>query len=295
MVGIRYIRHKDIDVVAWDHRIAASRRPLVYAESIYLNAICEHGWDALVYGDYEAVFPLPVKRKWGLSVVYQPFFCQQLGLFAPHDFHLGYSDFIDVIPRKFIRAGLHLNPSFALPGYVRQRCNLLLDLKPNYAQIFENYNADARKNLRKCNEAGITVEECHDFESAISLYREVWGPLNPVLKDCHYRGFENACKGLEKGSKAICLRAMQDTNLLAYAIFLYSSHYAHYVCGAPTAEGRKRGVMHTIIDYVAQKHAGEHLFLDFEGSEIPEVAAFYRKFVPIEEKYGVWSRKTPGL
>jgi hypothetical protein len=67
------------------------------------------------------------------------------------------------------------------------------------------------------------------------------------------------------------------------------------VCGAPTAEGRKRGVMHAIIDYVAQKHAGEHLFLDFEGSEIPEVAAFYRKFGPIEEKYGVWSRKTPGL
>jgi hypothetical protein len=53
--------------------------------------------------------------------------------------------------------------------------------------------------------------------------------------------------------------------------------------------------MHAIIDYVAQKHAGEHLFLDFEGSEIPEVAAFYRKFGPIEEKYGVWSRKTPGL
>ena len=282
-------------MVAWDGCIAKSLRPLVYAESVYLNAICEHKWDALVYGDYEAVFPLPVKRRWGLSVVYQPFFCQQLGLFAPRDFHLEYSDFIRAIPLKFIRVGLHLNPSFTLPGYVSRRCNLLLNLEPGYSQVVEGYNADARKNLRKCTEAGITVEECVDFELAISLYREVWGPLNPVLHDNHYRAFENACKGLEMGSKAICLRAINNTNTLAYAIFLYSPRYVHYVCGAPTAEGRKRGVIHAIVDYVAKKHAGEHLFLDFEGSEIPEVAAFYRKFGPFEEQFGVYSRKTLGF
>jgi hypothetical protein len=291
MAGIKYIKHKDIDMVAWDRCIAACHRPLVYAESVYLNAICEQGWDALVYGDYEAVFPLPVKSRWGLSVVYQPFFCQQLGLFAPNDFHLGYSDFIKAIPRKFIRVGLNLNPSFALPSYVGQRCNLLLDLKPSYDQIKKGYNADARKNLRKCSEAAVTVETCDDFESAVSLYKEVWGSINGVLRENHYRAFENACKELKTSSKAICLRAMHHSNTVAYAIFLYSPHYTHYVCGAPTAEGRKLGVMHTIIDYVAKKYAGSTLHLDFEGSEITDVATFYRKFGAVEEKYGGFERK----
>jgi hypothetical protein len=38
-------------------------------------------WDALVWGDYEFVMPLPVRKKWGIQYVYQPLFCQQLGIF----------------------------------------------------------------------------------------------------------------------------------------------------------------------------------------------------------------------
>lgn len=290
MARIVYIKHKAIDMAAWDACIARSRRPLVYAGSAYLNAICNQGWDALVYGDYEAVFPLPVKRKWGVSLVYQPFFCQQLGLFAPEDFALGYADFLRAIPRKFLKTGLHLNPAFPLPENVRLRCNLLLNLQKPYHQIYEGYNADARKNLRKCSEAGITVEQCVDFAAAVSLYREVWGPLNPVLKEKHYQSFTEACESLQSSFEAICLRASIGDKVIAYAIFLHSPRYLHYVCAAPNAEGRKLGVMHAIINHVAETHAGQNLFLDFEGSEIPEVAAFYRKFGPLEERYGVFSR-----
>lgn len=291
MDGITYIRHKDIDMAAWDACIARSRRALVYAGSAYLNAICEQGWDALIYGDYEAVFPLPVKRRWGIPVVYQPFFCQQLGLFAPEGFTLGYNDFLKAIPRKFLRVSLNLNPSFSLPENGRQRSNLLLDLRKSYQQILGGYNADARKNLRKCYDAGIDVQECHDFSEAISLYKTVWGPLNSVLKELHYQRFKAACNSLQFRNEAICFKACNpEKQVLAYAIFLISPQYLHYVCAAPTAEGRKRGVMHAIMDHVAQRHAGKTGYLDFEGSEIPEVASFYRKFGPTEEKYGVFSR-----
>lgn len=290
MAGIKYIRHKDILFDAWDACVARSRRPLVYAGSTYLNAICNQEWDALIYGNYEAVFPLPVKRKWGIPLVYQPFFCQQLGLFAPDGFFLGYSDFLNAIPHKFLKAGLHLNPAFTLPENMLQRCNLLLNLNRPYDQIAAGYNADARKNLRKCTEAGIIVETCDDFAAAVSLYREVWGLLNPVLKEQHYLSFTKACEALQSSSEAICLRAYMGEKVLSYAIFLRSPHYLHYVCAAPTVEGRKLGVMHAVIDHVAESYAGQNLFLDFEGSEIPDVAAFYRKFGPFEERYGVFRR-----
>jgi hypothetical protein len=290
MAGIKYIRHKNIDLAAWDACIARSCRPLVYAGTTYLNAICNQQWDALVYGDYEAVFPLPVKRKWGIPLIYQPFFCQQLGLFAPEDFAFGYADFLRVIPRKFLKTGLHLNPAFTLPENVRLRCNLLLNLQKPYHQIYEGYNADARKNLRKCTEAGITVDTCDDFAAAVSLYREVWGPLNPVLTEQHYQSFYNACMALQMRAETICLRACLGDEVLAYAIFLRSPQYLHYVCAAPTAAGRKLGVMHAVIDHVAESYAGQNLYLDFEGSEIPDVAAFYRKFGATEERYGVFRR-----
>lgn len=290
MAGIRYIKHSTLDFEAWDACIARSSRPLVYAGSTYLNAICSQGWDALVYGNYEAVFPLPVKRKWGISVVYQPFFCQQLGLFAPPGFPLGYTDFLNAIPRKFFRVNLQLNPGFALPKNTVLRTNLLLNLNRPYPEINAGYNADARKNLRKCADAGIRVEACADFAEAIHLYSAVWGSLNPVLKQFHYKAFENACNALQMRSEAICLRACLGNEVMAYAIFLRSPQYLHYVCAAPTPAGRKLGVMHAIIDHVTQTYAGQALHLDFEGSEIPDVAAFYRKFGPIEERYGRFDR-----
>jgi hypothetical protein len=40
-------------------------------------------WDALIWGDYEFVMPLTPKRKWGITYLYQPTFCQQLGIFPP--------------------------------------------------------------------------------------------------------------------------------------------------------------------------------------------------------------------
>ena len=290
MDGIRYIEHKAIDMAAWDACIARSSRPLVYAGSAYLNAMCGQEWNALIYGDYEAVFPLPVKRKWGISVVYQPFFCQQLGLFAQAGFPLGYTAFLNAIPQKFFKVNLQLHPEIELPENTVPRTNLLLNLNRPYTEIAAGYNPDARKNLRKCTEAGIRVEACEDYTEAINLYKAVWGPLNPVLKQFHYNAFGNACKALQMRSEAICLRACLENEVMAYAIFLRSPHYLHYVCAAPTAAGRKLGVMHTVIDHVAQTYAALPLFLDFEGSDIPEVAAFYRKFGPVEERYGRFSK-----
>jgi len=290
MAEIKFIKRSNLDVNAWDRCIQSAAKPLVYASHWYLDALCDKNWGTLVYGNYEAVMPLPVKQKWGIPIIYQPFFCQQLGLFAPEGFSVGYAAFLKAIPRKFLKVGLHLNPAFLLPEITKQRCNLLLNLNRPYDQIAAGYNADARKNLRKCTEAGIIVETCDDFAAAVSLYREVWGPLNPVFMEQHYKSFYNACMALQMRAEAICLSACLGDEVLAYAIFLRSSQYLHYVCAAPTAAGRKLGVMHAVIDHVAESYAGQNLYLDFEGSEIPDVAAFYRKFGATEERYGVFRR-----
>lgn len=76
---IRHLQHKQIDPLKWDGAIFRSRVPQAYALFGYLNKITDDHWSALVYGDYEAVFPLPLKQKFGITYVVQPIFCQQLG------------------------------------------------------------------------------------------------------------------------------------------------------------------------------------------------------------------------
>lgn len=81
MSKIQHIKHNDIDFAKWDQTILASSFPLVFAQSFYLNATFP-GWDALVIGDYESVFPLTQKVKFGISYLHQPSFTPQLGVYG---------------------------------------------------------------------------------------------------------------------------------------------------------------------------------------------------------------------
>ena len=69
---IKRIKHHQIDFVKWDLAIEKSSAPLIYGYAWYLNTITSNQWDALVVGDYEAVFPMPWKKKFGIKYIYQP-------------------------------------------------------------------------------------------------------------------------------------------------------------------------------------------------------------------------------
>ena len=62
-MNIQYVDHHQIDPAKWDCAVLQSPHPLVYGLFNYLNAVCDTQWDALIYNDYEAVFPLPFKKK----------------------------------------------------------------------------------------------------------------------------------------------------------------------------------------------------------------------------------------
>jgi len=72
-VKLSYLPYKQIDKVKWDACIRHSMNRLIYAESVYLDHMAVN-WDAIVLNDYEAVMPLPWKKKLGIRYLYQPSF-----------------------------------------------------------------------------------------------------------------------------------------------------------------------------------------------------------------------------
>ena len=81
---VKYINHKDIDAEKWALCIENAENSRIYANIWHLDRTAIV-WDALVYGDYKFVMPLPIRNKFGISYVYQPLFCQQLGIFPEPD------------------------------------------------------------------------------------------------------------------------------------------------------------------------------------------------------------------
>jgi hypothetical protein len=68
---IRYLQRDQIDTVQWDNCIGNAPNGLIYGHSFYLDRMAVN-WDALVLNDYEAVMPLPWKKKWGIYYLAHP-------------------------------------------------------------------------------------------------------------------------------------------------------------------------------------------------------------------------------
>ena len=108
-MNIRLVQNKDLDKTAWDNCIGQAVNGNIYAFSWYLDIVCDE-WDALVSDNYETVFPLTFRKKFGIWYLYQPFFTQQLGIFSiRHITPQIVEEFLAAIPAKYKFAEINLN------------------------------------------------------------------------------------------------------------------------------------------------------------------------------------------
>jgi hypothetical protein len=289
------LKRREIDEPAWNRCIQMAPHSLTYAFTWYLDAVCGNRWDALVYGNYDAVMPLPVNQKYGIRYLYQPYFCQQLGLFGPHEL---LPLFLEEIRKKYKYADICLHTeTTALPGIPDVRKTYWLSLNPPYSELCKNYNADARKNLRRLEKqyGRLKLESDPDFNRIIDLYSAYLNPkkvssgfggLLNKIKPIHYNRFNSAMEeaashGLAEG---YCLKGENGMEVAA-GIFLRSRNHYHLLCGFPTGA---KNALHGLIDCFIAKNAESNLILDFAGSEIPEVAFFLEKFGSFPRPYFHW-------
>ncbi len=70
----------------------------------------------------------------------------------------------------------------------------------------------------------------------------------------------------------------QQQELLASCVFFFSHNRAYYILVGNHPNGRTIGASHALIDAFIKDHAGQNLILDFEGSDIRNLAFFYSSF-----------------
>ncbi|NJN50342.1 MAG: hypothetical protein HC798_04365 [Polaribacter sp.] len=104
---IHYLKRHQIDNQKYDDCITKSLQSNIYAFSWYLDIVADN-WDVLVLNNYEAVMPLPIRKKWGINYVYQPFWILELGIFSVNK-TIDYQSFIDEITKRFRFAEIRLN------------------------------------------------------------------------------------------------------------------------------------------------------------------------------------------
>lgn len=284
---IRFVPYKEIDLTKWDNCISKSPNGLVYGYSWYLDHMAKQ-WDALVLGDYEAVMPLTWNRKYGIAYLYQPFLTAQLGVFGQNISAELLAAFLQAIPAKFLYWDVYLNHQnvFELKNFqLYQRRNYILELDKSYETLYNGYRENIRRNTRKAEQLGCTPVKDFAIQKVIDLAVEQMRAFTKESSDNVAR-FIKLYKYLHDRQQATTYGILNaKKELVASCVFTFSHNRAYYILVGNHPDGRTIGASHSLIDAFIRDHADKKMILDFEGSDIRNLAFFYSSFGAIEENY----------
>lgn len=285
---IRYLSHKEIEFEKWDLCLEQASNSLVYGYSWYLNQVSPN-WDALVLDNYHAVMPLTHGRKYFIHYLHQPFFTQQLGVFAKVQLNQDLIiEFISSIPSKFRFIEVNLNEQnyFLSEEYnLIKRKNYLLNLNKPYDKLVKDYNNQALRNLKKSRKQEIELRTIQ-YKEVITFYRIHKSEVTLGVKAEDYLALEGLMEVAYKRGKLFSKGVFSKSGeLLACGSYLMQKGRIIFLIGTSSASGRETGAMHYLMDSIIFQFANHKMLFDFEGSEIPGIARFYKSFGAIKTHY----------
>lgn len=286
-LSIQYVQRDKIDIEKWDYCITRSPNGLIYSYSYYLDHMAKH-WAALVLNNYEVVMPLTWNQKFGISYLYQPFITAQLGIFGPAISAPLVESFLSFIPKTFRFWDIYLNHQnvFSLKNFsLYQRRNYVLSLNKTYRELYSGYRQNIQRNIQKAEQLGCKVIKGFDAKQVIELAKEQMKTYAKESADNMER-FSRLYDYLKKNDQATTYGVLSNNHeLIASAVFFFSHNRAYYILVGNHPNGRTIGASHLLIDTFIKDNAGKEMLLDFEGSDIRNLAFFYSSFGAIEENY----------
>ena len=221
--------------------------------------------------------PLPWNSKYGIRYIYQPFLTAQLGVFGLRADELT-DDFINAIPSSFRLIELSLNSGNKPTAHITSRSNYILELGQSYEVLYNNYRENIQRNIKKAFQLGCTVQKDPDVEKLIGLALAQMKMHNKESSENADR-FRKLYSFLHDKKMASTYGIISTKNeLLASCAFFFSHDRAYYILVGNHPDGRNSGASHALIDAFIKDHAGKKMVLDFEGSDIRNLAFFYSGF-----------------
>lgn len=269
------IQHQEIDFKKWDQTILNSETPFVFAHSFYLNATCPQ-WDALIMGDYESVFPLTSKSKFGFNYLPQPPFTSQLGLFGKVSLEIEQL-FFNYITLHYKLIDLELNVSNKIASeFITPKNTYIINYQSKY-----KFNQNTKRNINKAVEHGFMVERVGDND-VLSLSQKY---LNPFLeREVNLSKptvaiLDDLLKNSIEGKKLYSFKVIdKNQTIKALGHFICNGKHTLYLKGTNFDKAENSGSMHMLMKYAIEFFADKSIFFDFGGGSKQGLANFYIGF-----------------
>ncbi len=275
-----------IDKGKWNACLQASDNNIIYAQYDYLKLMTDN-WAGIIVNDYEAVMPLPFRSKMGIRYCYNVPFIQQLGLFGKYD-----KELLTAVINKatsYIRYGdLFLNGgNEVLKSIAAQaKANYVLPLSSSYQNIFNGYSRHLQTKLKGTRNKGLLFFISDYNANSIDIFQQLYANRLPQIRKEDYERLNSLAEHLFQ--KEQCFTATvcsSEMKVVATALFFTDDRRIYNILPSTTPEGRKLNAMHYLLDNVIQKYAETQFSLDFEGSDVEGIRAFYQSFGAVNQPY----------
>ncbi len=280
-MAIQYLLYKNIDLVKYDACISKSSNSRIYALAWYLNCVAD-SWSVLVLNDYEAVMPLPKRKKLGINYIYQAPWVQQLGIFSKNKIDKPtIIEFLEKIPKKFILVDYFFNSDNIIDGkFIKKRNNYILSLNQDFETIKSNYNKN-KKRITNKNFDNFKLNKDGDIGSFLEFYKN----QNFNFKT-HNDTFERLEKLLKSKNNAINIwMIFHNGESIAGLVWLKEKRRITYLLPVANEVAKNNYIPTFLINELIKEHQNTNCILDFEGSMIEGAARFYKSFGAEEEIY----------
>lgn len=268
---IRRLKYNEIDFDKYTRCLENSEQRNWYAKKEVLDQLSGN-WEILMYGDYDAVLPVPLKKKFGITLVIMPLFCQQLGIFSGKDDSEINDQFFKFLKKKYKVFSYSFSSHNSFLNSLEKKKNYIIPIS-DYATLKRKKYFKGRKSTVKCAQH--------------LIYKEI--ELNPE----HLYFIESNFKGLKKkedikkfknyldflhqnNSLKLCAAYLED-QLINIAV-LVSENNRLFLLGLINDETYKtENGPSFLIDKILNMYIEQKEF-NFMGSNIRGIEVFFKSF-----------------
>lgn len=269
---MKRVEMASLDIQKYTSCVNNSVQKVYSAEYHFLTTVNKH-WEFLIYKDYEAVMPVPIKFSFGFKTVVHPPLCQQLGVFSTLDSREVNQMFLSFLRKHYMVRYYAFNIDNKFSETLHIRKNYILQ-KNSYENVVKAYSESRRRQIKK-----------HRKNDQIEIRRI-------AFSDCRYFIFKHI-KSLKNDSEKFkyleTYKKLEDTGQLYFTGFYLEGSLINLIA---ILEKQETAVLlgafndstfnqyngsAVLIDEVLKRNIRTKNF-DFEGSEVPNVEEFYRRF-----------------
>jgi hypothetical protein len=270
-IDIKHLNRDEIDCERWNETIRKSVNSRIYGFTWYLDAITLKSWSGLVIGEYDAVFPILSKKKLFIPYVTNPYLCQQLGLFStkPIDEN-GYLEYIfKYLRTRFLKSDLLVFNNISSNRGALKKTNHILKLNKNYSDLFDQFNRNTQRNIKKGAENRCELLEFYDIQLFVNFLID--NDKSGVLRSIRNNIVCLIESSFKRGNGKILI-AKNNDGILAVSYYIEDNSRIYFLLCASSPMGTEKRAMYLIIDSLVHKYSGSNKVFDFTGSSMKNIA-----------------------